>query len=92
MSHPDQVDDPPPGDDPVPTELWTPPEKVSSNVGRMAWAMFLKLWKDGGKYEQEEDESDSEARQGAISLWAHDYRYCIDVAKALEEVNQDPSK
>jgi hypothetical protein len=86
MSHPDQVDDPPPGADPVSTELWTPPEKLSSNVGRMAWSLFLKWW------ENYIPNATPDNVDGVVAICETTYRHCIAVAKALEEINQDPSK
>ena len=72
-----------------PTELWTPPEKLSSNVGRMAWAMFLKIWEDATKSQF----SIAFVSHPDLAEWAaEEYRNCIAVAKALEEINQDPGK
>lgn len=67
----------------VPTELWTPPEKLTSNEGRMAWALFMECWKS------------ALAKSGEVlnpTLATEFYRECIAVAKALEEINQDPGK
>ncbi len=62
--------------EPVPTELWTPPETLPVNVGKMAWALFLERWKTG---------------QGVLS-WREIYLQCIQVARELEDINQDPPK
>lgn len=67
----------------VPTELWTPPEKLTSNEGRMAWAMFLKWWKVA---------LEQASISFSIDQATERYRHCIAVAKALEEINQDPGK
>lgn len=68
------------------TELWTPPEKLNPNVAKMAWAMFLKTWEAHMNGEEGSDDR-------PIEEWAPDcYRRCIRVAKALEDINQDPGK
>ncbi len=69
--------------EPLKTELWTPPERLSANVGKMAWALFLKWW----------DKSLDNMQWRELQPSAPEaYRTCILVAKELEEINQDPSK
>lgn len=68
-------------DAPVPTELWTPPEKLSPNIGKMAWAMFLESWKA------------ALARNAGPEFdTTLVYEDCIQRAREIEDVNANPPK
>ena len=65
-------------------KLWAPPENLHPNVGKMAWAMYLKWWEF-----MLTRPSTPEAEMSAMCVsW---YRSCVEVAKLLEEINRPKS-
>lgn len=64
-------------------KIWVPPTPLDDNIKRMAWLLFLEIWK------AEASEKFTLALQGGrdLSIWAaEEYSACLAAAKAVRAI------